>query len=227
MAKQVTAKLKREGKNFEMLVDLDEALKVREGKGNVSSAVITNTIFYNIKSGEVASSSDLQKAFGTQDFFIISEKIIKAGEMEIPAEYLKKEREQKYKQVIDFLSKNAADANGRPFTPDRILRALEEAKVNIQNKPIDSQISEIIEQLQRILPIKLEIKRIKVTIPAQHTGRAYGVINSFKEKEEWLSNGDLHVILKIPSGLLMDFYDKLNGVTHGSALAEEIREGKR
>ena len=50
MAKQIPAKLKREGKNFEILVDLDEALKVREGKGSASSAVVTNTIFYNIKS---------------------------------------------------------------------------------------------------------------------------------------------------------------------------------
>jgi rRNA metabolism SBDS family protein len=227
MVKQVIARLKREGKTFEILVDIDEALKVKEGKGSINLALILNSIFYNIKSGEIASSSNLFKIFGTSDILQIGEKIIKSGEIEIPSEYIKKEREQKYKQAIDFLSKNAVDASGRPYTPDRILRALEESKVNIQNKPIDSQIQDIMIQLQKIIPIKLEIKKIRVTIPAQHTGRAYGTISSYKEKEDWLSNGDLQATLSIPAGLLMDFYDKLNSVTHGSAFAEEIKEGKK
>jgi len=33
-------------------------------------------------------------------------------------------------------------------------------------------------------------------------------------------------VLNIPAGLIMDFYDKLNDVTHGSALSEEITTGK-
>jgi ribosome maturation protein Sdo1 len=33
-------------------------------------------------------------------------------------------QEKKYKQVVDFLSKNAVDASGRPYTPTRILKAL-------------------------------------------------------------------------------------------------------
>ena len=206
---------------------MDEALKVREGKGNISSAVVTNSIFYNIKSGEVASSSDLLKIFGTEDFFVICEKIIKSGEIEVPSEYLKKETEQKYKQVVDFLSKNAADQNGRPYTPDRIINALKEAKVQIKDKPIDSQIADILSSIQKILPIKLEMKKIIVNIPAQHTGKAYGVISNYKEREEWLSNGDLKADLSIPAGMIMDFYDKLNSVTHGSAFAEEVKEKKK
>jgi ribosome maturation protein Sdo1 len=31
-------------------------------------------------------------------------------------------------------------------------------------------------------------------------------------------------MLKIPSGIIIDFYDKLNSITHGSALTEEIKE---
>ena len=81
---------------------------------------------------------------------------------------------------------------------------------------------ELIHKLKEIIPIKIETKRIKVTIPARYTGQVYSVINEYKENEEWLSNGDLQVILNIPSGLIIDFYEKLNSVTHGAAQSQEI-----
>ena len=46
----------------------------------------------------------------------------------------------------------------------------------------------------------------------------------YKEEENWLDNGDLQVIASVPSGIIIDFYDKLNSVTHGAALTEEIKE---
>jgi ribosome maturation protein Sdo1 len=104
------------------------------------------------------------------------------------------------------------------------MTALKEANVNVKNEPIEKQITEIIKQIERIIPIKIEIKRIKITLPAQFTGRAYGVVSEFKEEEEWLANGDLEIIVGVPAGLIMDFYDKLNAVTHGAALTEEVRK---
>ena len=44
------------------------------------------------------------------------------------------------------------------------------------------------------------------------------------QKETWLNNGDLQVMAEIPSGLQSSFYDKLNSITHGSAITEEIKE---
>ena len=87
-----------------------------------------------------------------------------------------------------------------------------------------SEIQDIVKEISTIIPIKIETKKIKITIPAVHTGKVYGLINQYKEEENWLSNGDLEVTLKIPSGIIMDFYDKLNSMTHGSALTEEIKE---
>ena len=62
-----------------------------------------------------------------------------------------------------------------------------------------------------------------MTIPAIHTGKIYGLVNQYKEKENWLSNGDLEIIANIPSGMIMGFYDKLNSATHGSVLTEEVK----
>ncbi len=220
---QTQARIKKDGKNFEILVDLDEALKVKKGEGNIGSAIEQDVIFYNLKSGDRASSEDLEKSFGTSDFNSVAEKIIKQGEIVLPTDFVKKEQNQKYKQVVDFLVKNAVDQNSRPYTPDRMMKALEEAHVKIDNKEIESQIQDIVEQLKKVIPIKLDIKNIKITVPSQHTGKAYGVLHNYIKKEEWLSNGDLEAIVALPAGIVMDFYDKLNSVTHGSALAEEIK----
>jgi rRNA metabolism SBDS family protein len=220
---QTTARIRKGANSFEILVDLDEALKVRKGEGNISSAVLTDSVFHNLKSGEHASKDVLEIEFGTGDFYEICSKIIKSGEVVLPTEYINERSEQKYKQVVDFLVKNAVSPEGRPYTPDRIMSALKEARIEVKNKPVESQIKEIVEHLQKVIPLKMETKRIRITIPAQHTGKAYGIVNEFKEEEEWLSNGDLVIVIKIPAGMVMDFYDKLNSCTHGSSLAEEIK----
>lgn len=220
---QTEARVTKKGKKYEILVELEEALKIKSGKStSVGSAVLTNAVFHNLKSGEQASVAELEADFGTSNFDEVCMRILTHGEIVLPAEYLKKMQDGKYKQVVDFLSKNAISPQGLPYTPDRIMSALKEANVNVKNEAMDKQIAGIIEQIQRILPMKIEVKKVRVTIPAQFTGKAYGVVSDFKQEEEWLSNGDLRVTVGVPAGLIMDFFDKLNGVTHGAALTENI-----
>jgi ribosome maturation protein SDO1 len=223
---QTTARIKRGGKHFEILVDLDEAMKVRRGENgaNLSSAVLTEYVFYNLKAGEHASDTDLEKEFGTRNFMEVAEKIIKNGEVVRTADSMKAEYEQKYKQVVDFLASSAVSPEGRPYTADRIMKSLIEAHVNIKNKPVESQIREIIDQLAKVLPIKIEIKKIRLTIPAIHTGRAYGIVKEYMTSEEWKNNGDLEVVVEMPTALVFDFYDKVNGATGGAVLSEEIKD---
>ncbi len=221
---QTTARITKQGKHFEILVDLEEALKVKKGEGNISSAVLTDSVFHNLKSGEHVSEDELENNFETSVFYEVCEKIIKQGEVVLPTEFKNEELEKKYKQVVDFVVKNAVSPEGRPYTPDRIMKSLHEAHVTVKNKPIDTQIGEIIDALSKVLPIKLEMKSIRIVVPAMHTGKAYGILKENLVKEEWLGNGDLKVVVKLPAGIVMDFYDKLNGVTHGSAMTEEVKE---
>ncbi len=222
---QVEAKIKINGRTFGILVDSLKAIAVKEGKAKLGPEVLaTNEIFSDIKKGMRAGANEVMTAFGTNDIFKVAEKIIKSGELQIPAEYKNKQREEKIKQVIDFVVRNAQDPKtGRPHTQERIKLALEQSGVNIDNRSVEEQISGIMEKLKEVIPIKIETKKLKITIPATHTGRAYTVVKDFKEKEEWLNNGDLLCVVNIPSGLQMDFYDKLNGVTHGAALVEEVK----
>jgi ribosome maturation protein SDO1 len=221
---QTTARIKQKGKHFEIIVDLDEAIKFKKGQTGSFEAE-DDRVFTNSKRGEVASNSDLMSCFGTTDSAEVIKKIVKDGEILLSQDYRDEEREKKLKQIVDFLSRNSVNPQtGNPHTPDRIHKALEEAHVSIKNTPIDSQISEILEQISKVIPIKIETKKIKIIIPAIHTGKAYSIISQYKEEENWMNNGDLEVIISIPAGIVMDFYDKLNSATHGSALTEEIKQ---
>jgi len=218
------AKIKKLGKHFEILVDLDQALKFKKGEVAYIEAE-GDKIFKDIKKGEVASGSELIEAFKTEDVNEIAKKIVKEGEVQVTQDYRDEEREKKIKKVVDFLATNGIDPKtGRPHTPDRIKLALEQAHVNIKNTPIEQQIKDIILEIGKIIPIKLETKRIKIVVPAVHTGKVYGLLSHYQEKEKWLDNGSLESILAIPAGMIMDFYDKLNSMTHGSVISEELKE---
>jgi len=221
----VTAKLTIKGKNYETLVDLDKALKFRRGEGSSIGIMVLDEIFHDSKKGLHVSEKDLKEAFGTSDLQKAVEKIVKQGEINVPKEHKDKEREDKKKKIIDFFARNAVDPRTEtPHTAERISSALDEAGINIDNKPVEQQISKIIEEIKKVLPIKIQTKKLKLRIPAEHTGRAYGLVNEYKESENWLGNGELEVVINLPVGLQDDFYDKLNSFTHGSAISQEIKE---
>lgn len=220
------ARLRHDNKVFEIMVDLDSAMKIRKGESSdVNEAVRDTTIWSDLKKGMRAGDNDLKDAFGTTEFNKIVERIIKKGNLEVTQEYRDESLEQKKKQVVDFLVRNAVDAQtNRPFTPDMIESSIKQAGVKIENQPVDKQINRIMETLKSVLPIKIETKKIKIKIPAEHTGKVYGLIQDYKEKEDWLNDGSLEVILNIPVGIQSDFYDKLNNITHGSAITSEMKQ---
>ena len=222
---QTTARIKQHGKHFEIIVDLDRALKFRKGESSNVDFLEIDRVFTDSKRGLAAPEKELTEAFGTTDLNSVVGKIVKSGEILLTQEYREDARDNKIKQVVDFLSRNAVDPKtGNPHTAERIKNALEQTQVNIKNAPIEGQIKEIIEKISLVLPIKLETKKVKVIVPAIHTGKVYGILAPYKESENWMNNGDLEVTLSIPAGLIMDFYDKLNSATHGSVMTEEVKE---
>lgn len=221
---QTIARIKQGGKHFEIIVDLEKAMVFKK-TGNGNDFLQMDKVFSDSKKGIVPSVNDLKSAFGTDDIYEISQKIVRSGEIQMTQDFRDEEKEKKIKQVVDFLSRNALNPQTKmPHTPDRIKSALEQAHVNIKSGPIESQMQDIISAISHVLPIKIETKKVRVTIPAVHTGKVYGMVAQYKESENWLSNGDLEVTVDIPAGFVMDFYDKLNSATHGAVLTEEIRE---
>lgn len=218
------AKIRKGSQHYEILVDMDEALQFKEGKSDFLN-IEGDKVFTNSKKGDVASNSELESAFGTSNPLEVGKIIVKQGDVQVDQSHREEEKETQIKQIVDFLSRNAIDPqSGRPITPERLRSALKEARVQIKNTPVENQAQEIVEKISGIMPIKIEVKKIKVVIPAIHTGRAYGVISQYKEKENWQNDGSLEAILNVPAGIIMDFYDKLNSATQGTAISEDIKE---
>ena len=221
MAK-VVARIKLKGKHYEIHVDLDEALKVREGKGDIISALDSPNVFYDLNKGSIASNADLQDAFQTTDIYKIATKIITSGEVQKNQEFRDAEKDKKIKQVITLLLKNAVDQHGRSYTEERLKTAISQTHYNFDNRPAEQQVPSLLVKLKEVIPIRIETKKIKLTIPARFSGQVYGLIKEYKESEEWFSNGDLQSVVAIPSGMLIDFYEKLNSLTHGAVQTEDI-----
>jgi len=222
----VVARLKVGKLDFETMVDLDSAMKLKKGFPiNISEVIRDNYIYTDLKKGMRAGSPELMNSFNTTDLPSIVQRIVQKGEIEVTKEFRDEALENRRKQIIDFLSRNGVNAQtGRPYTPEMIDSALKQAGVKIENVGVEKQIGKIMEGLKRIIPIKIETKKIKLKIPPQFTGQIYGLIQEHKEKEEWLGDGSLEVVLNIPVGLQMEFYDKLNKITHGAAITSEVKE---
>ena len=144
--KAVVAKLKKQGKDFEILVDCDKALEFKEGKSVLIDDVIAvDHVFKDVKKGEKASEHDLQSLFKTTDAREISKIIVKEGVIQLTREHLARAREEKRKQVITLIHRNAVDPKtGIPHPPQRIEAAMEEAKVRIdENKKAEDQSEDI------------------------------------------------------------------------------------
>ncbi|MBU0977873.1 MAG: ribosome assembly factor SBDS [Nanoarchaeota archaeon] len=223
----VEARIKVKGKHYEISVDLDEALKVKNNQGNISSALQSREIYYDLKKGTKASKEDLEDAFGTTDIYEIAKHIVQKGEVQKTQEYRDEEREKRIKQVVTLIIKNATDQHGRPYTEERIKAAIEDIHYSFDSRPAEKQMHDVVSKLKEVLPIKIETKRIRLTIPAQYTGQAYGIIQEYKESEEWLPNGNLRVVISIPAGLVMNFFDKINSLTHGSIQSEELSQAEQ
>lgn len=220
----VTARYKIKGKNFEVRVDLDEALKVKAGSGDILRALDSPSVYYDLGKGESVSDSDLKEHFGTTDLHEVAEQIIKKGEVQKNQEFRDAEREARINQVINLIVRNAIDQNGRPYTEERIRRAADEVHFNFDNRAPEQQMHDLLHKLKTVLPIKVDVKKVRLTIPAMYTGQVYGLLKDYKESEEWLANGNLSAVLNIPAGMQLDFYDKLNGITHGAVQSEDLSE---
>lgn len=227
----VTARIKLKGKSFEIIVDCDKAVAFKKqtnaDAGMLRDVLAIDSVYGDYKKGFKTSTADLKDAFNSEDIYQIASRIIKEGEILLPQEYRDKVREQKMKQVVDFLARNCIDPRtNAPYTSQRIESALKQAGARIdENKNADEQALRVIKEIESIIPIRIETKKIKLIIPAVHIAKIYNLIKNLKkEREEWLSDGSMSCIINLPAGMQIEFYDKLNSATQGTAITEEIKE---
>lgn len=216
----VVARLESHGERFEILVDPDLAAEIRHGNDtDIEDAVAALFVFENASKAEKASEEALMKVFGETDFANVAERIIMKGEIHLTAEQRKKMIEDKRKQVVTFISRNAINPQTQlPHPPTRIEMAMEEAKVNIDPfRHIDELVKDTVKALRPLLPIKFAEMKFAVKIPADYAPKAYGEIaaGTTIEKEEWQGDGSWICVCRIPAGIQEDFYNMINRLTKG------------
>jgi ribosome maturation protein SDO1 len=229
LEKAVIARLESFGERFELLVDPNQAAKVRQGeKIDIEDVVAALNIFSNASRGTRASEESLNKVFHTTDFLTVATRIITKGEIHLTAEQRRHMIEEKRRQVITFIARNAINPQtGHPHPPQRIEMAMEEARINIDPfKHLDEMVKETVKALRPILPIRFEELRIAVKIPADFAGRAFGDISSAStiEKEEWQKDGSWICIVRIPAGIQTEFYDLINKITKGEGVVKILNQ---
>lgn len=218
----VPARLKTHGATFEVLVDPDGALALRRGEDvKIEDILAVEDVFENASRGDRSAEDDLIKAFETTDVVTIADRIIRKGEISLTAEQRKQIIENKRRQVVEIIARNAINPQTKaPHPPARIDQAIKEAKVNIDPaKSTDELVNIAMKAIRPLIPIRFEEVEVAVKIPPAYAPKAYGDIAAFGKvtREAWQNNGAWIGVVKIPAGMQTDFYSLVNRVSKGEA----------
>ncbi|VVB99982.1 Ribosome maturation protein SDO1 [uncultured archaeon] len=225
--KCITAHMDINGERYEILVDPDLGYMYKTGqKKELNNVLAVEEVFKNFKKGERHTTSSLQKAFGTTDVWQIAERILRHGDIQLTTEQKRKMLEEKKKQVLALIAREAIDPRtGAPHTMMRLEQALEESKAHIDGfKDAAAQVEDVLKAMRPIIPIKFEHVKIAAKISPEYAQRIYGTIKGYGiQKEEWAKDGSLIVVIELPAGMQGEFYERLNKLTAGKAETKIVK----
>lgn len=227
--KAVIAKIMKSGQKFEILVDPVLALEVRHGKDvPVDSLLAVPEVFEDVKKGSRPTGNLVNKTFGTNDIAVVAKRIIRDGEVQLTTDQKRKMIEEKTRAIATIISREGVNPQtGAPHPADRIMRAMEQARVRIdfERRP-EEQVDAVLDGIKAVIPIRFERAKLAIRVPAQYAGRAAGVIRNFgtPSREEYASDGSYLCVLELPAGMQTDVYDKLNSLTHGEVQVKKLEK---
>ncbi|NHN59286.1 MULTISPECIES: ribosome assembly factor SBDS [Halorussus] len=227
----VTARLESHGERFEVLVDPDAALAIKRGEfeGELEDVIAAEDVFENASRGDRPAESALEEVFGTTDPLEIIPQVIEDGEIQITAEQRREMQDQKHKQLVNRITRNAVNPqmDNAPHPPERIESALEETDFRVDPmEPVETQVDEALDALRPVIPIRFDEVTVAVQVPADYAGSAQAKIRQFGdlEREEWQNDGGWVGVLTFPAGMQNEFYDLVNEHTSGEAETRIIKD---
>ncbi|MDL5360872.1 ribosome assembly factor SBDS [Halalkalicoccus sp. NIPERK01] len=227
----VTARLESHGARFEVLVDPDAALAIKRGEfdGDLEEVIAAEEVFENASRGDRPAENDLKDVFDTTDPLEIIPEVIKRGEIQITAEQRREMQEQKRRQLINRIARNAVNPqmDNAPHPPDRIESALEQAGFKVDPmEPVETQVDDALDALRPVIPIRFDEVIVAVQLPAEYAGSAQAQVRQFGDlkREEWQNDGSWVGVIEFPAGMQNDFYDLVNEHTSGTAETRIIKD---
>jgi ribosome maturation protein SDO1 len=227
----VTARLESHGERFEVLVDPDAALEIKRGEfeGDLEDVIAAEDVFEDASRGDRPAETALEEVFDTTDPMEIIPEVIERGEIQITAEQRREMKEQKRKQLVQHITRNAVNPqmDDAPHPPERIESALEEAGVKVDPmEPVENQVDDALDELRPVIPIRFDEITVAVQVPAEYAGSAQSRIRQFGDldDEEWQADGSWIGIITFPAGMQNDFYDLVNEHTSGEAETQIVSD---
>ncbi|MDY6986006.1 MAG: ribosome assembly factor SBDS [Candidatus Thermoplasmatota archaeon] len=219
-------------RRFEILVDPEKAMELRSGKSvPIEELLATAEIFKDARKGERAGEKELKEAFGTVDAQKIAEEIVKKGTIQLTTEQRRRALEEKKRQIVSYIARSAINPQtNAPHTPQRIERAMEEARVSIDPfRSVEEQATKIIDAIRYKIPIKIENALLEIILSPQDYGRCNQLLKEYGRFREqgWLSDGKFRCVLEVPAGIKGEFMDMLGRRARDEASIKEQGRGKR
>ena len=229
----VFARLNKKGKEFEILVDPELALKARDDLRNgkevdMRSVCAVVDVFTDSKKGIRASGKDLQAAFQTEDRVEAAKIIIREGKIYTKSDQRDKQRQEKNERLVALISINAVDAKTKlPIPRKTIEDAMKRVVYRIDERKVEDQLPDAIKALKTVLPLTFNQKTMEIkNIPPNIAGGCLNVCKSLGTitKQTWNEDKSLTVVVAVPAGLKEEFMDKINALTHGQTEMKFIGE---
>ncbi len=224
----IVARYEHGGHRFEILVDPSAIDNIKSGKiENVVEYMVIDEIFKDAHKGDRAGEDSVREVFGTTDVNEVAKVIVKRGQVQLTTEQRRKMLEEKKRQIIMEISRNAINPQTKtPHPPKRIELAMEEAKVRVDPlKSVEEQVPLVLKALRPLIPIRFEKIKIAVKISGEMYGKVYADISKMGAilREEWQKDGSWIGVVEIPAGMQSEFLDILNKKTHGSIQTKIVR----
>ncbi|MBW2994922.1 ribosome assembly factor SBDS [Candidatus Woesearchaeota archaeon] len=220
------ARLKKGGENFEIVIEVEPAIRYKEGAEVTISEILRDEhIFADANKGELASETHMNSVFGTKDPLKVAKIILDEGEIQITSEIREREREKKRNKIITMISTEAIDPTTKlPHPAERIKLAMAEAKVSIDMfKTVEQQFDNVVSRLKPIIPLSFQKKILYFKVPAQYAGKAQAIVrrDGTIQEENWGSDGAWEVTIQLSPGIADNIVNQLNSLTHGAVKIEE------
>jgi len=227
-AKYTLVRYQHGGEKFEILVDPDKGLAYKRGEvTELSKVLMVDTVFTDSHKGEKASTAKLEEAFGTSEPLEVAKIMFEKGVFQLTAAQRKEMLDQKLKQIIHIISRTYVDPKTKlPHPPVRIENALQDVKIQIDPfKDAEEQVKDIVDALRRVLPMSSENVQIAIKIPAEYTGKSYGVAKDYGEirRDEWQSDGSWIAVIELPAAMQVEMLEALGKVTQGNVQSRIVK----
>lgn len=217
----VVARLVVGGNHFEVLVDPAAVQALKDGKAvDLTDKLSQDCIYKDAKKGDKISDEFLNKQFKTTDVYAIAKEIILTGEVQVTTDQKRTLTEEKRRQVVDYIARNAINPQtGAPHPAARISAALDEAKFHAEPfKSVETMANEALEKLRPLIPIRLEHVKMRIKVPGALYPKVISEIKALGKvvEEEWGSDGGWTAVVEIPGGAQTDLEERLKNKTRGN-----------